>query len=752
VALNLADLQRLDPEQIIELAEAAAARARASREKARELPGLPVFATWEGDSGEAARDAMTKSSTKLELSAQRAFQVSLGAGKVYGEALEVKKQLASILSDAAAGPAVEINTTTNEVVAPDTTGWEQQDIDKVQAKIADLENRIVAVLANGEQTDAELATVISAATGNEPVGAAAQGAADGRSLQDGQPTPEEIKRLTKYTNLTPEQLAALQRGTLVLPKDQMDYLNQLSRSLDGKSPPEIEKIMNQLGPNSGRLADALQLVSNPDVKAFGVDSSLRPSDAGYVPGRGGFDALPSGMRDALTTYPLSWQDSKSILGSFPQARQDLSSVANIVSRGNPALQQGTGLDRALIKQSETMLNESQLRPELVPFSKGQVDPVLENMLSAAGRDQLAVHDALAGANGHTPNDEFIGNLMTHQWSDGGAAAGSLLHGIAPVANPSDLADPTQAIQATRAGETIHAVDQYIGSSSHSKELLDIAGTDNKSLGQLNPELTRAVADANRPYIDDMMSNNLDHTRGFEALDKPFKDAEMPHTRDLFAVVDTDSQAAATLNSQADVVGMQYQSEFGRSVIDGHRVETGDLQSAGTLRGVVDTSSNIAANDVIHDQNAAAQAAYHNREHWFDAAKSLGGQIPGVKDILDGIDKVPGNPLHDMFIGDPPDPSGPVYIPVASTDALQHSIAQQLINAQVGDSSVLSRYIDPATGQLRSLDSLGTGGLAQFRSAVTAYFNGINPSIETGVQGYHDGYNDALPKPPGHTGG
>jgi len=239
--------------------------------------------------------------------------------------------------------------------------------------------------------------------------------------------------------------------------------------------------------------------------------------------------------------------------------------------------------------------------------------------------------------------------------------------------------------------------------------------------------------------------------GYPRVDTPFNDAEMPHTRDLFAVVDTDSQAAATLNSQADVVGMQYQSEFGRSVIDGHRVETGDLQSAGTLRGVVDTSSNIAANDVIHDQNAAAQAAYHNREHWFDVAKSFGGEVPGVKDILDGIGKLPGDPLHDMFIGAPPDPADNTHIPVASADPLKHSIAQQLLNANIGDTSTLASYIDPATGQLRPLDDPKVK-LRDFQSGLNEYFRGIDPSIQDGVQGYHDGYTDALPHPPGHTGG
>jgi hypothetical protein len=180
VPISLADIQRWDPEQINEVADAAAARARTSREKEDELRNLSAFTTWSGDAADEAQEAIAESRTKLELSAQEAFLVSLGASRAYQEAPAVTKEVRDLLSYAAAAPAVEINTVTNTVTPPDTNGWAPEDVSTVVAKIAELEGRITAVLAHAEATDADLARVLSAATGDKDVslGTEAQGPQD----------------------------------------------------------------------------------------------------------------------------------------------------------------------------------------------------------------------------------------------------------------------------------------------------------------------------------------------------------------------------------------------------------------------------------------------------------------------------------------------------------------------------------------------------------------------------------------------
>ena len=165
--ISLADIQRWDPEQINEVADAAGARARSSRDKANELGNLSAFGTWSGDAADAAQEAINENRTTLELSAQEAFLVSLGARRAYQEAQAVTKEVRSLLAYAAEAPAVEVNTVSNSVMPPDTTGWAPEDVAAVISKVAELEGRITAALAHAEGTDADLARVLSAATGDD---------------------------------------------------------------------------------------------------------------------------------------------------------------------------------------------------------------------------------------------------------------------------------------------------------------------------------------------------------------------------------------------------------------------------------------------------------------------------------------------------------------------------------------------------------------------------------------------------------
>jgi hypothetical protein len=169
VTLSLEDVQRWDPQQIDQVASAAAERARTSRDQARELSNLPVFTDWDGDASEAAKSALSQTRTKLELSAQEAFSVAMGAQRASGDVTMVKNELRGFLDYAAAPPTVEIDTATSTVIPPDTSGWEREYVGAVAAKVVDLQERIVAILSLAEQVDAELAQVLNAATGGPTV-------------------------------------------------------------------------------------------------------------------------------------------------------------------------------------------------------------------------------------------------------------------------------------------------------------------------------------------------------------------------------------------------------------------------------------------------------------------------------------------------------------------------------------------------------------------------------------------------------
>lgn len=754
MGITLADVQNWQPEQIDEVSQAAAQRARTSGEAAETLRNLSVFGTWKGEAGEAAQQAINQSATTLSLSQKEAFLVALGAGKAAGDVRKVKNDLQSLMDYANAAPHVQIDLATNSVIPPDTTGWTDEEIEALRTKTTEIENKMTAVLAAAEEADGDLARVLTAATGGDPELPGEQGTNDGNSLQDGQLTPEEMARLEENTNLTPEQQEALVRGELVLPTSQMEYLNNLSRSLDGKSPAEIRSMIDQMnanGQNGGAVADALQLLGNENITTAG--------DPGQgVPTQGGMQNLPSGIREtferptrgpAVPTQGTNEQgnptiDMPNMEKPFPEI-DNYRDIAAIVQSGDASLQQGTAMDEALLNKSEEILNGLEQAPHIpweadAGMSQRFIDPGVQEMLAAAGRDQMAVHNELAGVDGATPNNGFIENLMTHQWADDGAAAGSLLNTAGAV--PTDLTDPTQMAQATRVAETMHAVDQWVAQTDNTKALLDIPGTGNQSLGQVNPELTQALAEGNRHYIDDLLGNPLDTTDG---LFKPLDDgsnAQMPGMTNLFGVIDTNAEAAGILNSQAYLNGVQYQAQFEQSILDGGSVDTGDLQSAGTLKGVIDSAANMADNDAIKYGNLQEVNAYESRGMWFDMATTLGKEIPGVSSILEWADKGPVNPLQEIFVGDAPAGADPKQIVQQTSDAMQYTIAQRLLDANLGNAGIFDEY-GLINNENRQLDPL-KDDLTDFRSAFTNYFNSVNENIKDGIEDYEDGYRDAMP--------
>lgn len=736
----MADVDQWDPAKIGEVADALVERARHSGTTGDEIGEAHTGADWHGEAGDAAKQAGDKTADGLDTDAQNDVLTAMAARKSAGDVRAVKNQQKSILEDAAAA-GVSVNLETNTITLPDTTGLDDDEVAALRDKIADLEDRMVAMLAAANEADSDLGRVMTAAAGGEVTTPSEQGSGDGQSIQDGQLTPEESARLQANTTLTPQQLDALSRGELVLPASQMEYLNQVARSLDGKSTPEIRALMDRLGADGDRLQDALQLVSNEHIGTVGGGGL-----------KGSFDKLPEAVRRDLTKYPLDTHQSP--VGAYTSARPEMLDLAAMAERGNPALQQGTSFDHAMLKQAEMMLDNSKipeglaeknLGQELVPFNKGQVDPALQAMLSAAGRDQMALHGALTGEHG----DRMIENLLTRQWADDGAAASGMLTGLAPVAEATNLADPTQVAQATRAGEIMHAVDQWASGPGNASKLLDIPGTEGQSLGQVNPELARGLADANKPYLDDMIGNKLDNTLGFKALDDGTSNAAMPNTRDLLAVIDTDKQAAATLNVQGYLNGLQYQAQFEQSVIDGGTVKTGDMHSAGTLQGVIDSAANIADNDAIKYGNLQDVDAYKSRGDWVDLAKKFGANIPVVKEILDGFGKMPGDPLKEMFVGEAPtaDPAKSMTIP--SSDAIQRSVIQHLIDDNVGDTSKFAEYklIDPNTGMIKPFHEIQQQGeMDNFRDAADAYFEKLRGEVNRGLERYDEGYSKALPIP------
>jgi hypothetical protein len=575
---------------------------------------------------------------------------------------------------------------------------------------------------------------------------AEDGQKDGESLADGQLSPEESQRLRDATNLTPEQKAALDNGNLALPPEQMAYLNGLSRSLDGKSPAEIKATLDKLPPSEAQaVSNALHLVGTEGVRTDVVDPSLKPGEPGYVPATGGKENLPQSIQDIfdapLKNSPvpeqvigpdgrptIEWPDPNKPYKYLDEYRD----VAAISNYGDPSLQRGSAINDGLLAESRELLNDydSETRPNPGlgnDWGHQNLDPTLQEMLSAASHDAVAVHDAVVEPDG-TPNDDFIGDVFKHDWADDGLAAGSLF---------PDAADTSE-----RAGQTMHAFDDYAGRNY--QELLNIEGK--QSLGQINPALTQALGQANTPYIDDMFNANKDSTQGFGSLDG--LDAEggnpnMPVTRGLFAVIGSDPTANAQFNTAATDVWKGYISDYSTSLVDHGIPDTGSLQAAGYLQRMMDQGEFLHQYDLSGDAEVAARKAIEQRGVWYDLAHDAGSFIPGADRAISIYDKLPGDPLRDLFVGKPPDESEPMFRP-KNINEVTHLVASYAVAQGAGDLGILGDQVTSTWLAEHVLEPFD--GSAEVQGPIDEYLSGLAGKNDMGWTKYTSAYETGLTVP------
>ncbi|BBX26214.1 hypothetical protein GCM10009632_43920 [Mycolicibacterium alvei] len=249
MTLSMADVDHWDPGQIDEVSDALVDRARHSGTAADELRGAQAIAEWDGEAGEAAKQALEKSAVEHDSSAQNDVLAAMAAKKSSGDVRAVKSQQKSILEDAAATPAVAINLETNTITPPDTTGWEGEDVQQLADKMRDLEDRIVALLAAAQESDENLSRVMTAAGGGDPQSPAEQGArgADPAGmLSELQHATDQaiVDQMAKIHGIQKQLDDALKNMYVGRPgSSEFDTANNTARKLRG----ELATALNDLG-------------------------------------------------------------------------------------------------------------------------------------------------------------------------------------------------------------------------------------------------------------------------------------------------------------------------------------------------------------------------------------------------------------------------------------------------------------------------------------------------------------------------
>jgi uncharacterized protein YukE len=581
------------------------------------------------------------------------------------------------------------------------------------------------------------------------------GAEDSEALQKGELTPGQRERLMANTTLMPEQQAALDNGTLVLAPERMSYLQGFSRAFGDKTPAEIKAIMDEAGPDGGRVADVFQLASNPTIK-----TRLPETQPPSITSSGGRHALPDGIQHVLDgpalTQPFTEgvsHDGRVIVPPEPtgplQPTQGLNELADIIQRGNRDLQEGTALDSGLFEKSQEMLVQSNTWPIAQapgpgsdPFVDGpkwyheNIDPTLQNMFNAVNKDSMVIHDALAanapvrGPDGGLTylmpqGKEFLDNLTKHQWQDDGLAAGGLLDWVGETAND----DPSG-----RAAQTAHALAEY--TSSNSQRLLNVVG--DQSLGQVNPELTRDMSRAFAPYLDDMVGSDITGNSLFPPLDLD-GDTQVPDTRALLSVVYSDEQAAQTIYG----AGLHHIDKFldagALSAIDGSDAKNNfALQTAGRLQAALDLGAYDESMDRLQDAGRAAQDSWERRSRLFDIATTGVDEVPVVGGPISGIGEI----MKSFIVGEAP--VNPVeeaeQLPPRSSFPIEVELAETLLANGAGDADLpehLRKYIGQEGNLAPPDQSDFPDDFAEFSNWVAQYLE--NQGLTRLVNTYEDAY-------------
>lgn len=483
-----------------------------------------------------------------------------------------------------------------------------------------------------------------------------------------------------YQQLTPEQAA---------------YLNEMQKHQSGMSVADLKTAEDRLGDNGHVIGDSWQLMSNDDV----------PRSAGTFDEqqKGGFDRLPQSVQDTIKSP-----------GALP-ADNSLRDIAAIVKDGNHNLQTGTELDRELIRKADRMMDTplftdgSTFNPDKHP---GFIDDTVNDIFESAGRDHHIVHDHITGTHGDDGQD-FLRDITTHEWNDDGRAAGWLFEWTSDTKNPIGA-------------ETASVYAEFLGRESG--DLLAVDGS--RQIGDMNPELVKAFANGLMPYQAEMVEENPLVDTVFKPLDD--LGGAMDKTKGLFAVIDSQPDAAREFNRAAYERALDMQSSFAELAredprLAGFDTRLDDLQSSGRLLAVINGGMQQETLSNIENGKMNAEQALENAKQSHEFKKDI---LRSIFSYGRGGDLVT-NTMADQLAGPEPDPKDFKFnsdgtVSDIGLSETQLSVQHQITHAQYTIANQFVQpgnpYIDPqffnSDGSLKSPAQIDPDTWSQYDSQLT----------------------------------
>lgn len=482
-----------------------------------------------------------------------------------------------------------------------------------------------------------------------------------------------------------------------LTAEQAAYMSQMESQQKDMSVAALKDAREKLGEHGDVIPNSWQLMSNDDV----------PRSTGKFDDqqKGGFDRLPQSVQDALKSP-----------GALP-VTTEVSDIAAIVREGDPALQTGTELDRELMRKADRMMDSGLFTGDVTfadPHAK-YVENTVQDIFEAAGRDHQIVYDQISGNHGDDGQD-FLKDVTTHEWSDDGKAAGSLFEWTKD--------SPESKLSA----ETANVYAEFLGRESG--DLLAING--NHQIGDMNPDLVKAFANGLMPYQDELVTDQPKVNTDFHRLDD--LGSTMDKTKGLFAVIDSQPEAARDWNKAAYNNALEMQNSFAEYAKEHPDLPKGDarvddLQASARLLGVIDGGMSQETLSNIHNGQMNADQALENAKEAYETKKDI---LRSVFSYGKGGDLIT-NTFADMIAGGPPDKADFKFNEdgtltdvglTANETSVQHQItqAQYAVASQFvqdGNPHIEDRFFDDTSGRLKPPSQISDADWSIYDAQLTA---------------------------------
>ncbi|MFB7718086.1 hypothetical protein [Nocardia sp. NPDC056100] len=466
-----------------------------------------------------------------------------------------------------------------------------------------------------------------------------QGGDDGKLVAGGKATDAQLQAISarlSAAGITPADVEAINAGQQVtLSEAQWNYLHSFynTAGLNGLS--SMTDRLTTIGDTTAAatVPNQLNTLANPNVHSAGTEKVM---GIPFHP-QGGMDQLPSDVRNALNKdYEVHQGKPSKNLGAG-----DLVQVTHLMEKADARSAPGSDINKALLVQAGKL--SAQFQPSDfvnadVDSRNGSAESLLQEMVSVGGNDKIAVHDILTGAGlpEGTSNEKLLDGLMHHHWVDDGKQVNKMLSWIG-----TDATNPDIHI-AERAGQAATPLAAYVG--SHGSSLLNLDGAKTHSLGDVNPEIVKGLNTALNPYIPELVGvpdKYLD-TKGFISPDgitaTEMDKSNLPNAQKIFAVMDTNTEAATDFNSKALLAADQLDRLWVHSVLtDPAHVDGALATRSGNLFGLVDKGLDL---EITARKDADIGDAIHGfseKGSAYDSFKTAVGTgvkyIPIAKDIL-----------------------------------------------------------------------------------------------------------------------